>query len=580
MDTSTATEKKPSNGKAPIAAASEPTPRRTVIAAIDDIQPSDSNPRKKIDPKYLEELAGSIKALGVLQNPLVRKATPRATKAVTWELILGECRWRAAKKVGLVNLELTVVEMSDVEVLEAQLHENLERRDITELEEGEAFQELIRMGRTAEYLIAKTGKSKSYVYGRLKLAEASPAVKKALADGKLPPSHALLIARMPVVKLQDQAVKDALEGRITYDENNKKQQDILPYRELAALLQKKYMLRLADAPFSVADAQLVPAAGACGPCPKKTGNQAELFADAASPDLCTDPVCFDAKRKADWDRKAAGATRDGMRVLNDKEAAKVFTEWQPTSVAYNSPYVDPKDKLPHDLDPSGKKTWGSLAGDKVPKVLCRDGAGAARVLIDRNAVVAKAKKDGSLPKEVKAAPASSRSMGGDSYAKQQKERQKAAKLRRATATRALGRVVELGQVAPAAAKEVGWWRWLASCLLHQVDAEDLHLIAARRGIEVKKDGTNRSRPAEKAITAIIRDAKTAAELRGLVVEFAAAYHAVGGVYQSSLGDNLKAACDHFGVDAKKLQAAAIVAEQKAKADKQPAGKPAKKGKTK
>jgi hypothetical protein len=73
------------------------------------------------------------------------------------------------------------------------------------------------------------------------------------------------------------------------------------------------MLQLKSAPFDIKDAELVAKAGACGPCPKRTGNQADLFGDVKSADVCTDPKCFDDKRQAHYAHRGRGSRRKASR---------------------------------------------------------------------------------------------------------------------------------------------------------------------------------------------------------------------------------------------------------------------------
>jgi ParB-like chromosome segregation protein Spo0J len=215
--------------------------------------------------------------------------------------------------------------MTDVDVLETQLMENLQRDDLHPLEEAEGFEQLLKLeGRrpgadgsgpalTVDDLAAKLGKSKGYVYARLKLCALVPEARKAFHEGKLNPSTALLVARIPVPDLQKQAVKEITVG---YRNN-----EPLSVRDAAAHIHERYMLRLAEAPWPTADAQLVPAAGPCTTCPKRTGNQRELFSDVASADVCTDPQCFAAKKKA-WQAKVRlEAEAAGRTVITGKEAA-------------------------------------------------------------------------------------------------------------------------------------------------------------------------------------------------------------------------------------------------------------------
>lgn len=138
--------------------------------ALEAIVASKTNPRKHFDAAALKELAESIAKHGVLQAILVR---PNGADG-KFELVAGERRWRAAKLAQLDRIPVTVRELSDTEALELQVVENLQRTDLHPLEEAEGYESLMKCqhadGRTytADEIAAKVGKSRSYVYSRLK----------------------------------------------------------------------------------------------------------------------------------------------------------------------------------------------------------------------------------------------------------------------------------------------------------------------------------------------------------------------------------------------------------------------------
>ena len=167
---------------------------------------------------------------------------------------------------------------------------------------------------TVNELAAKVGKSRSYVYQRMKLAELCPEARQAFYDGKLTPSTALLIARIPGVADQVTAI-----GLVVDHDDSP-----LPFRRASWALQNRLMLDLARAPFPPEDIDLVPAAGACSACPKRTGSQPELFHDIADGDHCTDMACFNAKREACIARQLATLAAQGAKTLTGKEAEKAF----------------------------------------------------------------------------------------------------------------------------------------------------------------------------------------------------------------------------------------------------------------
>lgn len=275
---------------------------------------SQARRRKRYDAAALNELAASIAAMGVIQPIIVRPKA--ATKGdAGYELVAGERRWLASKQNQLDTIPAIVRELDDADVLRIQVSENLDREGLNELEEAEAYEDLMKQcGYTVERLIAERGKTRAYLYARLKLLALGAAARKAFYDGKLNASTALLLARIPVPKLQDEALKAILEG---YG------REPLPYREAVRLVQQQYMLRLADAAFDKKDASLVPDAGACGPCPKRTGSQPELFADVKGADVCTDPQCFAAKRAAWSARMVEQAKGEGRPVIAGEAAQRV-----------------------------------------------------------------------------------------------------------------------------------------------------------------------------------------------------------------------------------------------------------------
>jgi ParB/RepB/Spo0J family partition protein len=300
-------------------------PGRIALAAI---APSATNPRKRFDQAALDELAESIKRHDVIQPILLR---PNGNPG-HYELVAGERRYRAALAAGLADIPATVRELSDADVLEIQVIENLQRKDLAPLEEAQGYERLLKCahpdGRrwTVEEIAGKVGKSKGYVYAKMKLLALCPEARKALEDGKLSESTALLIARVPVHDLQRTATKEITEVPSWRGTS-------MSHREAADHLQHKYMLRLEQAPFDVkvvyfkqGSAKAI--ATACGECPKRTGNQPELFADVKSADVCTDPTCFQAKRDAHQALEREKLLADGREVFTGKKAKEILpTPW-------------------------------------------------------------------------------------------------------------------------------------------------------------------------------------------------------------------------------------------------------------
>lgn len=326
---------------------STPTPDGDYFPiAIERLFPSPTQPRKRFDEAKLNDLAESIRMQGVLQPILVRKAVkpnprtnwPFPTPKLSddehfdqhFEIVAGERRYRAAKLAGLANMPCFVRELTDLQVLHAQVIENLQRDDLHPIEEAEGYEKLMQQKDaagnpySAEHIGGEVGKSRAYVYARLKLLALCTEAREAFFKGDLDASTALLIARIPVHKLQIEAVKKVTE-KAQYDTGTHREGDVLmSYRAARDYIQDTFMLDLAKAPFDTKDATLLAKCGACTDCEKRTGNQPDLFDDVQSKDVCTDTVCHGMKRAAHVLAIQKTAEAKGDKVITGKEAKKII----------------------------------------------------------------------------------------------------------------------------------------------------------------------------------------------------------------------------------------------------------------
>ena len=171
--------------------------------------------------------------------------------------------------------------------------ENLQREDIHPLEDALGFKSLLELGEpsyTIASIASRAGKSEAYVYGRIRLADLIPPVAEAFLKDEITIGHALLIAKLAASQ-QQEAFAAAFRGMWTSGGNT---QVLIPVRELAAWIESNILLQLAFAPFDKQDETLVPEAGSCANCPKRTGFNKLLFPDVRK-DSCTSPDCFRAK---------------------------------------------------------------------------------------------------------------------------------------------------------------------------------------------------------------------------------------------------------------------------------------------
>jgi ParB family chromosome partitioning protein len=248
-----------------------------------------TNPRKTFDHNALKEMADSICAVGLLQPILVR---PTATEG-RFEIVAGARRFRAARLAEIESVPVRVRELTDAQVIEAQVIENLIRADVHPYEETQGFLALMRLDParyTAHELAAKTGKSVTFVLQRLKLADLIPAAAKSFQKDEIATGHALLLARLSTpqqVEAFPHCFADVwLEG--------KQKKRLVNVAEFSHYIESNIILELSEAPFSREDDTLYPAAGACLNCPKRSGFNTLLFPDVKK-DSCFDPACYGEK---------------------------------------------------------------------------------------------------------------------------------------------------------------------------------------------------------------------------------------------------------------------------------------------
>jgi ParB family transcriptional regulator, chromosome partitioning protein len=163
--------------------------------ALDQLDPNPFQPRSTIDPAALDELAQSIRARGILQPLLVR---PHPTKPGRFQIIAGERRWRAAGAAGVHEVPTLVREMADTDAAAIALVENLQRQDLSAIDEAEGYERLIsQFGLTQESVGQSIGKSRSHVSNMLRLLNLPAPVKEALRNGIISAGHARALLAHP-----------------------------------------------------------------------------------------------------------------------------------------------------------------------------------------------------------------------------------------------------------------------------------------------------------------------------------------------------------------------------------------------
>ena len=174
-----------------------------VTIKISQIEPNRNQPRRSFDEDALEELSQSIKEHGVLQPILVR---PQIYGG--YQIVAGERRYRASRMAGLTEIPAIIKELSDSETMQIALIENLQRRDLSDLEEAKGYQTLMdEYGFSQEDVARTVGKSRSAVANTLRLLGLPDDVKELLEQGKLSAGHARALLAVD----QDKEIKEAAD---------------------------------------------------------------------------------------------------------------------------------------------------------------------------------------------------------------------------------------------------------------------------------------------------------------------------------------------------------------------------------
>ncbi|SNT74990.1 ParB/RepB/Spo0J family partition protein [Paracoccus seriniphilus] len=175
----------------------EPTTpaRERTMVPIEQITANPDQPRRTFDPEALQELAASLKNRGVLQPLIVR---PHPQDDGIFQIVAGERRWRAAQMAQLHELPVIIRDLSDTEVLEVAIIENIQRADLNAIEEATSFRQLMdRFGHTQERLAEALNKSRSHIANLLRLLNLPDQVQDFVKEGRLSAGHARALITAP-----------------------------------------------------------------------------------------------------------------------------------------------------------------------------------------------------------------------------------------------------------------------------------------------------------------------------------------------------------------------------------------------
>ncbi len=195
---------------------------------LNELRSNPYQPRQNFDPEKLQELADSIKEFGVLEPIIVKKSVKG------YEIVAGERRKKASELAGFKTIPAIIKDFSDEEMMQIALLENIQREDLSAIEEAEAYSKLISMLNTTQELLGrKIGKSRSYITNMLGLLRLPESVKKDVSDGVISAGHAKILSKLDSeeqilslvekIKKEDLSVRalEALVENPSYERKNK-----------------------------------------------------------------------------------------------------------------------------------------------------------------------------------------------------------------------------------------------------------------------------------------------------------------------------------------------------------------------
>ncbi|WP_318345943.1 ParB/RepB/Spo0J family partition protein [Flagellimonas baculiformis] len=257
---------------------------------IGSVSPDPTQPRKTFDEQSLHHLAQSIAEHGVLQPITVRKSDDG------YIIVMGERRFRASRLAGLTTIPAMVRNYVDTEVLEVQIIENLQRKDVEPTEEAEAIQFLLDRYEPGE-IAKRLGRSENYIRQRIKLAGLIEGFRVFVRNGEMTISLGVAVALFEPG--EQQMMLESLEGE--YQGHRIKR------------MVESRTFDLTKACFDVTDKTLVPKAGACVVCPFNAANQGNLFGEGKM--VCTRTSCFENKKTKTFMQLLKRVKKEGLKLV-------------------------------------------------------------------------------------------------------------------------------------------------------------------------------------------------------------------------------------------------------------------------
>ncbi|RWU08183.1 ParB/RepB/Spo0J family partition protein [Pedobacter chitinilyticus] len=261
-----------------------------------DISPL--NHRKYYDEDALKSFGTELKQHGIISPIMVRIVKPGR-----YELVAGERRFRASKLADLQTMPAVVRELTDEQVIEIQLAENIQREDPHPLHEAQGIAQLQTLGLSIEEISARLGRSRKYIFGRIRLASLIEPLQLIFLAGKFSLADANAIAAISA---------DGQQEFFKQECRNWQKKEFRIYNLSGILNQYRYDLK--RAPFDTKNKMLVPEAGACTKCQFNTAVLKELFPEEAKSATCTNKTCYQSKCSAHFNLMIASAVSEHQPI--------------------------------------------------------------------------------------------------------------------------------------------------------------------------------------------------------------------------------------------------------------------------
>lgn len=184
---------------------------------IDLIDPNPAQPRTRFNEEKLEELAQSIRTNGLVQPVLLRR-----TENNRYQIVAGERRWRSAQRAGLHKISAVIREVTDDNLLELALIENIQRQELNPVEEAKAYQRLINtLGVTQEEAAKRVGKDRSSIANTLRLLKLPISIQKLLEDESISMGHARALLGVEVTEMQEKLAAEVIHRKLSVRETER-----------------------------------------------------------------------------------------------------------------------------------------------------------------------------------------------------------------------------------------------------------------------------------------------------------------------------------------------------------------------